>query len=167
MKKPYSRKSNLKIHTAELAFRFEDWIAELEPRKAANRLLEDAENGNGNAKKYVNAFVTTGVTETLIKRIDSKLRKIDFAAQLRRTQGALTFEWRVGAPEPGQLAGEVYYALLALLAISYGEARRFKECEYCKKRFLGNAKAKYCSNNCGSQIRVRRKRAKDKKRKLS
>ena len=166
MKKPYRRRSNLKVQTAELSFKFDDWIANLEPRKAAKILLKHAGEGDRTAMRYVRAFVANGVTESLIHRIDSKVRHIELPAQLRRTQGALSFEWRIGTPKPGQLTDEIYFALLALLAISSGEAARFKECRFCKTWFLGNAKARYCSDKCGSRIRIERKRKRDRERQM-
>ena len=167
MKNPYKKSKRMVVSSHVFSFDVIDWTEDLDPEKAADRLLGSANDGDRRALAWVMRFTNYGVTSSMLDQIGAKFRQLEFMARLYRVPGAMTFEWRLRLPDKSQLTDDVFLHLLALLIIRGRIATRIKKCEFdeCERPyFLGNAKAKYCSDKCGSNVRARKMRRNQKAR---
>ncbi len=166
MKKPYRKATVL---DPDASFATQGWTDELDSGKAADKLLADANEGDRRALDWVRRFADEGVTPSIVRQIGMKLLKLPMTVQLIPAPVDKTFRWRVRLQDSSQLADDEFSYLLAMLVIRGGFASRFKKCEFAEcvsPYFLGNAKAKYCSDKCGSNVRVRKMRHNQKARQM-
>ena len=150
MGNPYKNSGETLGPNPEPSFAIQDWTAGLDPEKAAEKLLGEANDGDRRALYWVRRFTDYGVTNSMIRKIGRQFRQLNMTAQLIPVTAGKTFELRIQLPDKRQLTDEEFVHLLAMLIIRGELASRFKRCEFaeCKMPyFLGNSKAKYCSDN--------------------
>lgn len=143
-----------------------------------DEFLGIANNQEGLFRDLFTHIHSNGITDELVKQINEWLalrpRTVcpQFDAQSRSFIWAFeeSFDemWLVDPsvkPEPPDKILPFVGWCTAIL-ISVGVFDRLKRCEACKRFYFGGPRAKYCSDNCGSLTRVRRKREKDRIRQM-
>ena len=130
----------------------------------ADVLLEEANDEYLHGGTWLERIYEEGVTETLIEELNVELEKRRVMSCNRLDPVTRQFKHRE-LKEVATSTGAVE-ALLVIILIYKGEADRLKRCafEECGKYFFGNAKAKYCSDKCGSNVRIRKIRRNQKAR---
>ena len=124
-----------------------------------------ANEGEETVLKWVKRVEKEGVTPALVIEINRALEKINFIACPALLPGMEKLGFRYA--NPAGVDGwddETTMTYWVANLIADGTLNRLKRCEFkeCRKYFLGNAKAKYCSDRCGSNVRVRKLRSKSK-----
>ena len=147
----------------ELRLRFAGILMILDRTTGAKELITAANNGNQDALYWIRRIERYGITESLMVDIARILKNIPIRAQLVLNRKDLTFRYEHTIDEP--LSGiERIYALVILDMIRDGALDGLKRCELneCRKYFIGNAKARYCHDNCGAKVRARAMRRRNK-----
>lgn len=163
--KTVQRLGEIEISVGKASFAVRSWTDGLDPRKAAEKLLADANDGDIRALSWVKRFSDDGVTALIVRQIGLKMRRLPMTVQVIAVPAEKTFEYRIQLQDSGHITDEQFAVLLAFLVVKSGLASRIKTCEFteCKEPyFLGNSKAKYCSNKCGSNVRARKMRKNQK-----
>ena len=137
-----------------------------EPASLAEVLAQYANDGDEDALRWVKRLFRYGPTVSLLSELDKKLRYIRSEAYLSFNYTTARFEWKHGFPSDRTFSDrDSIYAVMVARMINDGSDGRLKQCELesCRKYFTGNAKARYCHDNCGAIVRARKMR-KDQKR---
>lgn len=144
-----------------------------DPGGIADLLARTANVGNEQSLYWVRRLERWGVTDSLLADVERKVRGARIPAYLALDPKSKTFKWNFEWPDFASDAGplpdrESMYALFVAWAISAGTAHKVKRCvlKECHKYFVGGPRAKWCSENCGSKHRVRKKRKLDKQRQM-
>ena len=109
-------------------------------------------------------FVNEGITEKVIKYLNSRIQHVRFHHVLKYSENGLPY-WRYIADSNSVMSDpelQSAYGITHLVAI--GALRDLKRCglEDCQKFFIGRSNVRWCSKSCGSRYRVLQKRKKDK-----
>lgn len=134
-------------------------------REIADALLEEAHDDvTGNTRYWFERVADDGVSPELINELNRSLgkRKVVSCSYIDPRTKRLRYRELKEVATSTESAGAVLIAAL----IVRGEMDRLKRCLFdeCQRFFFGNAKAKYCSDRCGSNVRVRAIRNKQRKR---
>jgi hypothetical protein len=130
-------------------------------------VLKAANAGDERFLAWLRRVERHGVTHGLAEDINKKLLGFQMPA-------CFVFNTETGKLEPGFFPfdlpknDEVMIAFSVAVALADGALDTLKRCalKECSKYFVGDPRAKWCSETCGSKYRVRNKRKKDKQRQM-
>lgn len=137
-------------------------------RLPLQEILEAANQGDEYTLAWIQRIARYGVTAQLAQDLNKKLEKFQmsasfhFDAKLKRLEPRFWFPQGITEDREAQIALEIVSLL--------GEKRLdgLKRCSLteCRKYYVGGPRAKWCSENCGSKYRVRKKRKLDRERQM-
>jgi len=139
-----------------------------DPESLARTLVNTANAGNDNSLKWIRRLERYGITDAFLRDLESEVRLAQFVAYLSLDKENGVFKWTHEWPIDETLSRPSdYYAVLVAWAASSGAFRNLKKCgaDDCSKYHV--RRGKWCSDNCGSKYRVRKKRKLDKARGMS
>ena len=139
-------------------------------RSAIDDLLTAANDGDKQALHWIRRLERYGPTASLLRDLAKPINHIQLTASLEVVEDRekLSFRWRHEPPEHWTLNPELYYAGIFIYLLGIGALDGLKRCSLkeCRKYFVGNAKAVWCSDKCGSKYRARRMRKRNKERQM-
>ena len=131
-------------------------------------VLELANQGDEYALAWIQRIARYGVTEKLAQDLNKKLEKFQMTACYGFDANSQSLEPRFWFPDGITEDREAQIAFV--IASSLGERRLdgLKRCSLseCRKYYVGGPRAKWCSDNCGSKHRIRKKRKRDRERQM-
>lgn len=134
-------------------------VDEENAKAEAYRPLEDS----GSAMNWwVGRLVSNGVTKELCRDLSLAVGQVTIPLRFMRT-GPTRFELQHTL---FQGTDDELFALAMVRIIAEGFTDKVHRCalKECRKYFVGDPRARWCSTTCGSKYRVRKKRRKDKRR---
>lgn len=163
------------LKRTEITTRFEEFEATLsadyfdkQSGKRRAEILVSAANSavvDGEAAAWLDELIHHGPTLPFLKEIDEALGDVEQCSSLILDAVNRRFVW-VPIKNYQPLSRLTLLCLVSL--ISAGLSDRLKRCSLneCRRFFFGDPRKKWCSDNCGSKVRVRNKRKKDKERQM-
>jgi hypothetical protein len=130
----------------------------------AETLVEQANEGDEQARRWLDPLIAKGPTAKLIWEIHDIAKDVVIPMHLgirgsrSRPKLVLGYGALMDTPEPA------LYALAVGRMIETGFADRFHRCGVpdCQRYFVGDPRSRWCSTTCGSKARVRAKRKRDR-----
>ena len=164
-------------------------MASRKQRDRADWLLTFANAGIEPMRTWVSTIHSDGVTDSLAKDLNAKLRKGPMPAVFHFDRRARTLR-PMHSPLSEDVPDEVKAAYLLSEMICDGVLDQLKQCELpsrfqqlarkfpslkpqirsgrydCSNYFLGNSKARWCSNRCGTKFRKAEAKEEAKRRQI-
>ena len=131
------------------------------PSDKVRRYIGYANAGDADWLKWIQRIERYGITNSLISDINRILLDVQVNAYPMLKPGIGRMGFRYSFSKAGsQPSYEAMIAFQIACLIGDGTLDKLKRCQFseCHKYFLGNAKAKYCSDRCGSNVRIRQSR---------
>ena len=122
----------------------------------AERMAREANEGGELAAYWMDRLISKGVTPKVLTEVGTAVRNV------RRVQGvvpdmkAKRFVWETYLPESDWIPSiESAFALIVVKIINEDVVPKLHRCEHtdCRKYFVGDVRARWCSNSCGSKYR--------------
>ena len=138
-------------------------------KSVAESLINSANSGVEEGVYWVKRLARYGVTKGLINEIDDLVKNIEVPTSFFWNKRSGKFETMVPIPDKRSFSTWNHvYGLMVCRFVNSGLIDKLKTCqlEGCNNYFIGGPHAKWCSENCGSKYRVRKKRKKDRQRQM-
>lgn len=134
-------------------------------RRRAEFLVDAANSIGGEPAAALDALIRRGPTLPFLEKIDNAIGDVQQCSTLELDKKNKRFVW---VPVETHLSIQIITLVCLISVITAGLSGRIKRCarKGCKKFFFGDPRKKWCSDNCGSLIRVRKKRKLDKQRQM-
>jgi len=141
----------------------------------ADDLAAWANSGDECALQWIRRLKKYGVTKSLLADVDRAVRGFRVHTFLALDVDFGTFGWRQQIIKHRTFSDHsavsdraAVFALMIARLVNAGIIDRLKRCQLksCRKYFFGGPRAKWCSDTCGSKVRVRNKRKRDKQRQM-
>jgi len=145
------------------------WAMHMPERKVAESLVKFANGGSDSALSWVRRLEQYGVTDAMFSELDRIVRKVKFRAQMKLNRETGTFDWKYAIPLAHSMSDDnVLFAMMVARLVNSEWADNIKRCELqeCRNYFVGNAKARFCHDNCGAIVRARKMRKRNKERQM-
>lgn len=115
--------------------------------------------------KWLSRFYRYGISKKMLQELNAAMVEIKCSPWIYTDENdgyVLTYAINFDQIPPVESAAALFFSSMAL----NGELNGLKRCESheCRKFYVGNAKAKWCSDTCGSRERLRKKRKRDRER---
>lgn len=143
------------------------WAMNVPERKVAESLARFANGGNESALRWAKHLVQHGVTDTMRSELRRIVGRMTFRAQMKLDDETGKFVWNYAIPLAKSVNDDyVVFAFMVARLVDSDLTYKVKRCELeeCRKFFVGNAKARYCHDNCGAKVRARKMRREAKGR---
>ena len=143
------------------------WVMHMPERRVAEALVKFANGGSEIAMGWVKRLERYGVTDTLVSEVDRIVRNVKFRSYLKLNHESGRFETQFETPLAQSMSDDkALFAMMVARLVNSEWADNIKRCELqeCGTYFVGNAKARYCHDNCGAIVRARKMREKQKYR---
>ena len=116
--------------------------------------------------RWIQRIERYGVSNRLVADLNEVLRDFRGNAWLAIDPASHCLQWKAAAPEGLEPDREMLIPFEIAQLLTEGGFDGLKRCAVkdCRNYFVGNARAKWCSESCGSKHRVRMKRKRDKER---
>jgi hypothetical protein len=146
------------------------WALLQEPHRLAAEFARRANGGDKRAKRWISRLYLDGMTLTWQSSVDRLVRKVDLVHNYKLNKEGGTFqlvlrEWGRIHPVPDESlfpSVETVYAWIVMRLVNAGLDTKVKQCaapDCCDFHFK---RGKWCYKDCGSRIRVREKRKRDR-----
>ena len=157
------------LHDPELE-KLAKWALLQEPRKLAAEFARRANDGDKTAKRWISRLYRDGMILTWQSSVDRLVRKVDLVHNYRLNKESGTFqlvlrEWGQIYPVPDSPLFpdvETVYAWIVMRLVNAGIDGAVKRCEADDCRKYHFRRGKWCDDGCGTRIRQRDKRKRDK-----
>ena len=147
--------------------------AALDAARAASdvdKFVAAANDGDKQALYWIRRLERYGVTASLLQDIVKIINRAQMIMSIVVVEDGenLRLDYRHDFPEHHVPAPEIFYAINFMSYLGAGALDGLKRCSLkeCRKYFVGNAKAVWCSDKCGSKYRARRMRKRNKERQM-
>lgn len=141
-------------------------LSELET--AAHLLVSNANDGSQPELYWIRKLERSGPSARLVRELNAKLRAMPTTIHTfpELDPRTLKLSAKYDSTRKGESEWDWTCAYLVAFAIEAGTFKNLKRCalKECSKYFIGDPRAKWCSANCGSKYRVRKKRKIDSQR---
>ena len=139
-----------------------------EPSDRISFFVDSANDLGGDALDWIKRIERYGITESLLKELEDTLKDVEIRGRIifdRKDLGMKIANSPVGDIT---MSDKMFAAFEISLYITEGMLGGLGRCELpeCRRYFIRNAKAKWCSDNCGSKHRIRKKRKLDRERQM-
>lgn len=163
------------------------WAMKVPERKVAESLTKFANEGNESALRWAKRLVDHGVTDTMRSELVRIVGRVKFRSQMKLDSETGGFVWNYTIPLAKSVEDDyVVFAFMVARLLDSSGAFSIKQCALptdmkklakkypslrekvrtgkydCKNFFVGNAKARYCHDNCGARFRIAERRCRDK-----
>ena len=145
------------------------WTMHMPERKVAEALVKFGNGGSEIAMGWVKRLERHGVTDTLASEVDRIVRTVKFHAYLKLDHETGRFEPQFETPLAESMSDDkALFAMMVARLVNSEWAYNIKRCELeeCRTYFVGNAKARYCHDNCGAKVRAREMRKRNRERQM-
>ena len=134
-------------------------------RRRAEFLVGAANDIGGEPAAALDALIRRGPTLPFLEKIDNAIGDVQQCSTLKLDKKNRCFVWE---PVNTNLSIQIITLVCLVSVINAGLAGRIKRCarKDCRKFFFGDLRKKWCTDNCGSLIRIRKKRKLDKERQM-
>ncbi len=133
----------------------------------AIELATAANRGDDLSTYWISRLIEENVSHALLRDIFDRVSDVYVTSKLELDIDKKEFSWVYG-PENFDVYpnAEKFCALMLVHLINAGIVEKVKQCERdeCGNFFVGNKKARYCDDKCGSIIRARKMRKQNKAR---
>jgi len=142
--------------------------ANQDPKGVARGLVAAANQGDPLALRWVRRLVKHRVTDSLLADVDRIVRGELWSAFLILEPSSRKFEWRLRPRRDSLQDREKMFGWMVAWLVTVDAIDGLKRCALkdCRKYFVGGPRAKWCSENCGSKYRIRKKRKLDRERQM-
>lgn len=166
-----SMKNPLQDQDYELLAR-QAWL--MEPRELADEFARMANSGDEIAKRWMFRLYRYGMTPIWLSAVDKLVRRVDLVHNYRLNRETQTFElqlrpWGRISPvkDPSLFPhAEVVFGWILMRLVNAGLDEAVKRCAASDCRKYHFRRGKWCSDTCGSRMRLRKKRRIDKQRQM-
>lgn len=146
---------------ADVADRFDKRIA----KERAEWIVAGANMIGGEPAEWLARVIRRGPSLMLLQELEKAIGDVRQCSTLVLDKKNKRFNW---VPVESNRLIDVMYPLCLVSVINAGLSDRLKRCALteCRKFFFGDPRKKWCSDACGSKVRVREKRRKDRERQM-
>ena len=126
--------------------------------RIANELTIAANRGDELSTYWIDRLIREGVSDVLLRDASKRVGDVHVRSNLELDIDNRRFDWVSGPQRFDETPGaDRVCALMVVHLISSGLVEKLKLCEFdeCGNFFLGNKKARYCNDKCGSIVRAR------------
>ncbi len=134
-------------------------------RRRAEFLVSAANSIGGEPAAALNALIRRGPTLPFLEEINKAIGDVQQCSTLELDKKNRRFVW---VPVEMHLSLQIITLLCLISVINAGLSNRIKRCarKGCTNFFFGDIRKKWCSDNCGSLIRVRNMRKRGRERQM-
>ena len=134
-------------------------------RRSAEWIVEAANTIGREPAEWLAQLIRRGPSLSLLVELEDAIGDVRQCSTLVLDKKYRRFDW---VPIENAHLVDKMYPLCLVSVINAGLSNRIKRCAYkdCRKFFFGDIRKQWCSNNCGSLIRGRNKRKKDRERQM-
>ena len=157
---------------AEITTRFEEFEPQPMLEDGPNRrmgkrraewLVSAANSNGGEPAEALDQLLRRGPSATFLEEIFEALGDVQQCSKLQLDKKNKRFVW---APVENQQSIKVLTELCLVSIINAGLSKQIKRCasKQCRQFLFGDPRKKWCSDSCGSLVRVQEKRKLDRER---
>jgi hypothetical protein len=143
-------------------------VLPIELEGTAHLLVSNANDGSQPELYWIGKLERSGPSARLVRELNAKLHAMPTTIHTYPELNPMTLKLssKCESTKKDDTDWDWTCAYLVAFAIEAGAFKNLKRCalKECSKYFIGDPRSKWCSDNCGSKYRVRKKRRKDSQR---
>ena len=120
------------------------------------------------ARRWLRRLHQHGISDGLLRDVNLELSPLRFKKKLERTLHGSVVTLGVEMTNVDEVSFSAKIANLFAVLLEKIDVTKIKQCERygCNNYYFGGDRAKWCSNKCGTYVRVNHKRKLDKERQM-
>ena len=121
------------------------------------------------ARRWLERLYRNGVSDALLRDLNSEISSARFTMKIiRKPDGSGLTRHPAEMTNRGEVGLPAHIAMLFISVLEKFDAKKVKKCQRqdCEKFFFGGPRAKWCSNACGTYVRINKKRKLDRQRQM-
>lgn len=137
-------------------------------------IADAANNDDEIAKRFLDRMWQDGVTDQFALELERNTRDIRVPRTAKWDRKARKYYWQPQWVVNRRVTRKAAYSMILIYVINANKADQIRRCKaetvaldkpaHCENYYFGAANKQWCSDRCGSRVRVRAKRKKDKVR---
>ena len=120
------------------------------------------------ARRWLRRLHQHGISDGLLRDVNLELSPLRFKRKLQRTLDGSVVTVHDEITKEDEASFSAHIANLFALCLEKMDVTKIKQCERygCNNYYFGGPRAKWCSNKCGTYVRINHKRKLDKERQM-